>query len=126
MPDLRRLFQRQVLLFLCGGVLSALIDIGLMQALIHTGTGPMLSTSCGFVTGLLFNFAWHAKVTFSSSVSTANFTRYMCVVAMNYGLTLVLVSTALAMLGSALAGKLISLPLVALNSYFLSKHWIYR
>lgn len=126
MPDLRLLFQRQVLLFLGGGVLSALIDIGVMQLLIGAGMLPLLATSIGFVSGLLVNFAWHAKVTFSSTVSTANFARYMCVVAVNYGLTLVLVSIALAVLHSALAGKLISLPLVALNSYFLSKRWIYR
>lgn len=126
MPDLRPLFQRQVLLFLGGGVLSALIDIGVMQLLIHGGMAPMLATSIGFASGLLVNFAWHAKVTFSSTVSAANFTRYMCVVAINYGLTLALVSIALALLGSALAGKIISLPVVALNSYFLSKRWIYR
>jgi putative flippase GtrA len=126
MPDLRSLLQRQVLLFLAGGILSALIDIGIMQLLIHLGMAPMLATSIGFASGLLINFAWHAKMTFSSSVSAANFTRYMCVVAINYGLTLALVSLALAVLHSALAGKIISLPIVALNSYFLSKRWIYR
>lgn len=126
MPDLRNLFQRQVLLFLGGGILSALIDIGMMQLLIYLGIAPMLATSLGFGSGLLVNFAWHAKVTFSSSVSAANFYRYMCVVAINYVLTLALVSLALAVLHSALAGKLISLPVVALNSYFLSKRWIYR
>lgn len=126
MPDLSKLFQRQVLLFLAGGVLSALIDIGMMQLLIHLGVAAMLATSVGFGTGLLVNFAWHAKVTFSSTVSAANFSRYMCVVAINYGLTLALVSLTLAVMHSALAGKLISLPVVALNSYFLSKRWIYR
>jgi putative flippase GtrA len=126
MPELRSLLQRQVVLFLAGGVLSALIDIGMMQLLIHAGMAPMLATSIGFASGLLVNFAWHAKVTFSSTVSGANFFRYMCVVAINYGLTLVLVSLALAVLHSALAGKIISLPVVALNSYFLSKRWIYR
>jgi putative flippase GtrA len=126
MYRLRSLFQRQVLLFLFGGILSALIDIGMMQWLIYIGMAPMLATSIGFASGLLVNFAFHAKVTFSSTVSATNFSRYMCVVAINYGLTLALVSLAVAVAGSALAGKIISLPVVALNSYFLSKRWIYR
>jgi putative flippase GtrA len=126
MHRLRPLFERQVLLFLCGGVLSALVDIGMMQWLIHAGMAPMLATSLGFAAGLLVNFAFHAKVTFSSTVSAANFSRFMCVVAVNYGLTLALVSLALAVAGSALAGKIVALPVVALNSYFLSKRWIYR
>ena len=47
-------------------------------------------------------------------------------VALNYLLTVGLVGAAHQLLGSALAGKLVSLPLVAVNGYLLGRYWIFR
>jgi putative flippase GtrA len=123
---LRGLLRPQFLVYLAGGVLSALIDIGLMQLLIARGVDTLLSTTAGFGAGLLFNYAFHARVTFSSAAGSRSFGRYLCIVLMNYLLTLGLVALAQALLGSPLAGKLLSLPLVAVNGYLLGKYWIFR
>lgn len=117
---------RQAVVFVAGGLLSVLIDVGVMQLLIAGGSEPLVATSAGFLCGLGINFAFQARVTFRSATTPAIFGRYLCVVALNYLLTLSLVSAALYWVGSALAGKLVSLPLVALNSFFLSRRWIYR
>lgn len=47
-------------------------------------------------------------------------------VGLNYGLTLGCVALSVALLDQALAGKIASLPLVAISGFVLGKYWIYR
>lgn len=122
--------RRQFLVFVGGGLLCAAIDIGVMQALIGMQVSYLLATSCGFVSGLLLNYAYHAKLTFRTAATPFNFVRFLCVVGLNYLLTMACVSAAvhllpLALDSAALAGKLASLPLVAVNGFLLSKYWIF-
>ena len=118
--------RRQVALFITGGVLSALVDIGVMQLLVSLGYHYASATTCGFGAGLAVNYLYHAKVTFDSVTSGASLGRYACLVVLNYLLTLGCVALAAASFDLALAGKLISLPLVAINSFLLGKFWIFK
>ena len=118
--------QRQFLVFVSGGVLCALIDIGLMQWLLLRGCHPVAASSAGFGAGLAVNYAFHAKLTFRTVTGGRSLARYLCVVALNYLLTIALVSLAQWLVGSPLAGKLVSLPAVAVNGYLLSRWWIFR
>ena len=116
----------QFLVFVAGGGLSAAVDIGLMQLLIWRGADAFLATSTGFVSGLCVNYAFHAKVTFKDAASRSTLWRFLCVVGINYLLTLGLVALSLALTAMALPDKLLSLPVVAVNGFFLSKHWIFK
>ncbi len=116
----------QLLRYLAGGVLSALLDIGLMQLLLARGAAPAAAASAGFLAGLLLNYAFHARVTFGRLASPAGFARFLCLVGLNYLLTLACVALAVALGLPALAGKLLSLPLVAANGFLLGKYWIFR
>ncbi|KQQ87766.1 GtrA family protein [Massilia sp. Leaf139] len=116
----------QFLVFIAGGGLSALVDIGLMQLLIVNGVAPLAATTAGFAAGLCVNYAFHARVTFKNVTSLRTLSRFLCVVGLNYLLTLGLVAVSVALLQQALIGKLLSLPLVAVNGFFLSKHWIFK
>lgn len=118
--------HRQFLVFLCGGVLSAVIDIGVLQLLINAGHTAALAATVGFASGLLVNYAFHAKVTFQRAAISANALRYACLVGFNYLLTLACVGLAEALGGAAVLGKLASLPLVAVNGFILGKYWIFR
>jgi putative flippase GtrA len=118
--------SRHIAIFLCGGVLSAAIDIGTMQLLLHGGLHLAAATTAGFLSGLLVNYAWHSRVTFDAAATPASFARYLCVVAINYSLTLGCVALAQALAGMPLAGKILSLPVVAVNSYLLGKFWIFK
>lgn len=118
--------QRQFLLYLAGGVFSALIDVGLMQSLIVGGANYIVATSAGFIGGLLFNYAYHARVTFTAPPSGRSMARYLIVVALNYGFTLACVALSVRLAGTALTGKLLSLPLVAINGFILGKRWIFK
>lgn len=117
---------RQVLAFLCGGVLSAIIDIGVLQLLRLWGANIAVATTAGFATGLLVNYAFHAKVTFQRDAVSTNFIRYICLVAVNYGLTLACVALAVRLGVDPVFGKLASLPVVAVNGFLLGKYWIFR
>lgn len=112
--------------YVTGGVLSAALDIGLMQLLLWRGVGSITAASAGFAAGLMLNFVFHTNVTFKRAANPATVVRFMCVVGLNYLLTLALVAIAVHVADRALWGKLASLPIVAVNGYLLSKFWIYK
>lgn len=118
--------SRQFGTFLAGGLLCALVDIGVMQALLRAGAHFTGATTAGFLAGLLVNYAFHSRVTFEAASSTASFARYLCVVGLNYLLTMGCVSLAVSLAGMPLLGKIVSLPLVSVSGYLLSKFWIFR
>ncbi|NNG22948.1 GtrA family protein [Telluria aromaticivorans] len=120
------ILSRQFAVFVTGGLVCALADVGLMQLLLANGVATTAAASAGFGAGLLVNYAFHSRVTFNSAASPANFTRYLCVVGVNYLLTIGCVALADANLDNPLLGKLLSLPLVAVNGYLLSKYWIFK
>jgi putative flippase GtrA len=118
--------HQQVLVFICGGLLSAAIDVGVMQFFIMAGSPVALATTAGFASGLLVNYVFHAKVTFQRPAVSTSFVRYACLVAFNYLLTIGCVNLAILLGGNALLGKLASLPLVAMNGFLLGKYWIFK
>jgi len=117
---------RQFGVFVAGGLLCAGIDVGLMQLLIVQGFHHTTAASVGFVAGLMVNYAFHSRVTFDQAASKASFARYMCVVGLNYVLTLGCVALAASLADNPLAGKILSLPMVAVNGYLLSRYWIFK
>lgn len=125
MPE-RLAHPRQFAVFVAGGLLCAAVDICLMQLLLRAGAGAATAASAGFGAGLLVNYAFHSQVTFNASAGAAGFARYLCVVGINYLLTLGCVALGVHLIGMPLAGKLVSLPLVAVNGYLLGKHWIFK
>jgi putative flippase GtrA len=121
-----KLLSRQFALFVTGGLICALADIGLMQVLIMSGVTATAAASAGFAAGLLVNYAFHSRVTFNAAANPANFARYLCVVGINYLLTIACVALGQAVFDNPLVGKIVSLPLVAANGYLLSKYWIFK
>ncbi|MGJ7914357.1 GtrA family protein [Massilia sp. LXY-6] len=118
--------SRQFGTFVAGGLLCALVDIGIMQLLLRSGVHFTAAATAGFLAGLLVNYAFHSRVTFQAGASASSFTRYLCVVGLNYLLTMGCVALAVALAGMPLAGKIVSLPLVSVSGYLLSKFWIFR
>jgi putative flippase GtrA len=118
--------SRQFGTFVAGGLLCALVDIGVMQVLLRTGAHFTGATTAGFLAGLLVNYAFHSRVTFGAAASGSSFARYLCVVGLNYLLTMGCVALAVTLAGMPLLGKIMSLPLVSVNGYLLSKFWIFR
>lgn len=118
--------RRQFGIFILGGFLCAAIDIGVMQLLLAGGSHVAMATSAGFGVGLVVNYLFHARVTFDSPTSGASLLRFACLVGINYLLTLACVGLAVHWQFAPLVGKLVSLPLVAINGFILGKFWIFK
>lgn len=121
-----KLLSRQFVVFLIGGLICTLADVGVMQLLLPSGIGATAAASVGFAAGLLVNYVFHSRVTFNVSANPANIARYLCVVGINYFVTITCVALGQAILDNPLIGKIVSLPLVAANGYLLGKYWIFK
>jgi putative flippase GtrA len=119
-------FSAPIKFVIVGGVVT-LIDLGLTYLfLLFTGI-QVLAVSVGFFAGLLSSYLLHAKISFSVTLSPlGQLPRFVVLVLVNYLSTLIIVYIATDFLDLAtMIGKVISLPVVALISYFVSKHWVY-
>jgi putative flippase GtrA len=117
---------RQPFMYLIGGCLCAAIDVAVLQLLIAAGASYVVATSAGFFVGLAINYAFHARLTFRTISTAYNFFRYLCVVGINYLITLAFVGGSVSAFGFPLLGKLASLPIIAVNGFLLGKYWIFR
>ncbi|WP_050010615.1 GtrA family protein [Herbaspirillum sp. B65] len=120
------IISKSFLTFIIVGAITALIDIGLMQLLIWVGVYYLVAATLGFFVGLLANFSLHTRVTFGAEYSHSVLVRFVTVVFINYFTTLLIVHLFQITLNEPLLGKLISLPVVAVNGFFLSKNWVYK
>lgn len=113
--------------FLAVGIIVTAIDVGLSYLLIQITGTKVIAVTLGFLAGLLAGYLLHAKISFSASLKPmTQVPRLLVLVALNYLQTIgfVLLATEGFNL-STIAGKIISLPVVAATSYFISKHWVY-
>lgn len=117
--------MRQFAIYVVIGVVSAVVDIGLMQLLIFLGMHYLEAATVGFVAGLISNYLLHSLITFKRAYSLAVLMRFMVGVVVNYVLTLMVIQAFYYFGVSPLIGKIVSLPLVAVNGFIMSKYWIY-
>jgi putative flippase GtrA len=121
------LLSRQFLIFVAGGLISAVIDICAMQLMIAMDVNPLLAATAGFFLGLFFNYIYHVVLTFESTTTLPVLFRFLVVVGINYIITILLIYISLSILHEgALPGKILSLPIVAANGYLLSKYWVFK
>lgn len=117
---------RQFVVFIAVGLVCAMIDIGTMQLALLVGSHYVLATSVGFILGLIANYVLHAKVTFKAGSSPKVMLKFLTVVMLNYLITLMFVFTSVQWMQHALAGKVVSLPVVAVIGFLLSRFWIFK
>lgn len=117
---------RQFLVYLLVGVLSALVDIGTLQALLWLALDHRLAVTGGFVLGTVFNYLCHERFTFRATRSAGTMLRFCALLLVNFALTMLLVQLSVSLLDSVMIGKLVALPLVALNGFLCGKYWVFR
>lgn len=117
---------RRFSIYVSVGVLCATIDIGMMHLLLRLGIHYLAAATTGFFTGFVVNFVLHTRVTFGAYYSHRALARFSAVVVLNYILSVLIVFAFQELWLMPLLGKLVSLPLVAVNGFLLSKHWVYR
>jgi putative flippase GtrA len=118
--------MRQFAIFIGVGIACAVIDVGLMQVLMLFGAHHVVAATAGFAAGLVANVALHTRVTFSARYTHRILIRFMTVVLANYIITVAFVTLLNDWWSMPVLGKLVSLPVVAVNGFLLSKFWVYR
>lgn len=116
----------QFAFFIGVGAVCATIDVGVMHTLLELSNSLWLATSAGFLAGLALNFIAHARMTFQAQINWRRWWRFLLVVGLNYLMTLACVGLWTYWLDKPIAGKLVSLPLVAVNGFVLSRWWIFK
>ena len=116
----------QFAFFIGVGAVCATIDVGVMHTLLELGNSLWLATSAGFLAGLLLNFIAHSRMTFQAQINWRRWWRFLLVVGINYLLTLACVGVLMHWLDNPMIGKLVSLPLVAVNGFVLGRRWIFK
>lgn len=78
-------FRTQVTRFFLTGVLSAVVDYGLLQLLMLAGLGYGPAKALSFVAGTLTAYALNRRWTFNAEPSRARFVATMCLYALMFG-----------------------------------------
>lgn len=120
------MLQSRFVVFVFVGVASAVIDVGLMELLRWVGFHYLLATSIGFGAGFSINFLLHSRVTFRAKYTHGVLLRFAVVVLVNFLLSISIVFVFQEWLNAALWGKLLSLPIVSVNGFFLSRRWVFK
>lgn len=117
---------RQFIIYILVGISSAVIDVGLMKLLTVSGMHYLLAANVGFVAGLSANFLMHSRLTFKTSYSHSALVRYISIVFVNYLITMLCIKIFHNWLDMPVLGKVISLPIISINGFLLSKYWVYK
>ena len=118
--------RSQFPVFVLIGLVSALIDILVLQALVWSGFHFTVAVTAGFLVGFCANYLGHTRITFQKKETVANVLGFALVVFFNYLITLLCVALSEQFLDNVLIGKIVSLPVVAVNGFLCGKYWVYK
>lgn len=108
------------------GLASALIDVGGLKVLSEFyHVADLYAITIAYIMGMLCNYALHNILTFNVKMSKRSFVRYLIVVVFNYILSLLLISLLQITGISLILSKVITLPVISITGFILSKKWIY-
>lgn len=116
-----------IIFCMVGGV-SAVVDITSLFILSdYFNFKSILSVSLAFFLGLVVNYYLHTYLTFKTAANKSNLVKFLIVVGVNYTITIVLIEflTSYVELGLIIS-KVITLPIIAISGFFLSKLWVYN
>lgn len=122
-----RLLKINFIVFCLVGGASAIADVfSLFLFLRFEIFDDFFSVSASFFIGLVVNYYLHTHVTFRSKPTINNIIKFLCVVLFNYAITLFVIYVFVDYIRfDIIVAKLISLPIVSVCGYFLSKYWVY-
>lgn len=109
------------------GATSTIVDIALLALILHFTDFYQTAIFFSFVVGFVVNHFLHSRYTFQvESHSLAQVIRFLVVVALNYGVTVLAIFVMHEIFGApVIIAKIISLPLIAVIGFLLSKNWAF-
>ncbi|MET0261175.1 MAG: GtrA family protein [Gaiellaceae bacterium] len=116
----------QFALFLVVGGISAGIDAGGFIVLTTLGLSPLVASPISFLASFGFNFFANRILVFRAPHERWQIVRYTTLVAVNTGVSTLLVAGGIALGLPPLAAKLISMGLIAMWNFVLLRVWVFR
>ena len=112
--------SKTFIIFCLVGVVSAVVDLSVLYILNNIIVETLIiSVTLAFIAGLAANYILHTNIT--------NATKFLFVVAFNYLLTLAVIKFGVDFASfGVIVSKIISLPIVAISGFILSKYWVYK
>ncbi len=123
--------RTRVVRFLLVGGSSAAIDVGLLVALRELAGLPIpVATTIAFWTALLYNFALNRAWSFGAAgggtrMAGTALARYLAVVALNYGVTLLIVTGGAALGVPYAIAKVVAIGIGTLYTYVAYERWVF-
>jgi putative flippase GtrA len=112
--------------FVAIGLASAVVDILILQAIVWSGFHYTVAVTVGFLVGLCVNYLGHTRITFQKQETARNVLGFILVVLLNYLITLSFVALSEQVLDSVMIGKIVSLPVVAVNGFLWGKYLVFK
>lgn len=120
--------RRHVAGYLVVGVLTYVIDLGVLLLLRETAGAPLVvATAVGFWSSLLFNFGANRWVFSRGEAGSraSHAARYVVLLAVNFGLTLAIVSGGEALGVGVVLSKTVAVALIASSNFLLYRRWVF-
>lgn len=120
--------SQRFIVFCLVGLLSSFLDLLVLYILnLYIFDYLYISVTLAFIAGLVVNYIFHTKITFGTSLEKSNAIKFMSVVLFNYFLTVSVIEISVfAFSLNVVIAKVISLPIIAVSGFLLSKHWVYK
>lgn len=124
----QRLWEHSAVRFLLVGGFSYVFDVGLLILLHGVLDVPLAAaTSVSFISTLLVNFGLNRIFAFQDTGLVGGaLTRYLVLVLVNYGTTLLLVTGLTALGMSYVAAKTVAVILNAVMNYEAYRRWVFK
>lgn len=117
---------REFVLFLIVGGISAGIDAGGFVVLTSLAVPPLVSSPISFLASFAFNFFANRSFVFRAPPERWQIVKYTALVAVNTGISSLLVAAGIALGLTPLFSKLISMGLIATWNFVLLRVWVFR
>lgn len=112
--------------FVAAGVLSVSVDFAVLILLISLGAHPLLANLLSFPSGIATNYALHRRWTFRSSAPVRAELLHFLVVSLTGVVIAQVIIWAWMTIGGYMIGKLLSIAVVFMWNYSMSRGWVFR
>ncbi|MEI8057274.1 MAG: GtrA family protein [Actinomycetes bacterium] len=125
--DTGRTHQQAVRFLLVGG-LSYVVDVSVLWAVVTLGGWALVvGTTAAFAAAFVVNYGLGRVWVFrAAGAHGPQVARYSALVALNYALTLVFMTSLTGFGVGLVIAKTISVAILAVLNFFVGRHWVYR
>ncbi|WP_336185055.1 GtrA family protein [Klebsiella grimontii] len=111
---------RYIIVGLANTAITAVVIFGLM----HAGAGVYPSNAAGYVVGIIFSFIMNAKFTFSTTLNTLRFIKFVSTCVFCYILNIIAMKVFFIVIPNAIyTAQIVGMIIYTTAGFIINKHW---